>query len=79
VGEMNEAYDKWEANPNGKHYAHLMEEVIDLANSVITFGHKLAKTNNRDADMDMDAVEKMVALKNYLRGYHNEKPLDKEN
>lgn len=66
--EFSEAYMKYMKDGSGKNMAHMVEEAIDCANSLLTFVDKVMGDK-------LDVALLMVACKNYLRGYHDTDPL----
>lgn len=76
--EFSEAYLEYiRADKKAKVYCHVMEEAIDLATSVLSLALKIEEDMKTMNGEDLEVAEMMVACKNYLRGYHDENPLEK--
>lgn len=74
-GEVNDAWDEWTTQRNGKTLAHLSEELTDLATMCMTMLEAIEVLPENDHITEYaNNVLMMVASKNYARGYHN-KPM----
>ena len=66
--EVAEAWNGWDSK-EPKTTAHLVEELVDLATACMTLADRIEKEAQIPQLVNNTLL--MVAIKNYIRGYHN--------